>query len=723
MSSLQLEHATDLADRREIDPMQATVDYLRHRGALLIVDNCEHVIDAVAKAVEAVLLACPEVDVLATSRDRLGIQGELLWRIPALGLPNGEETSDAVTLFVERARAVNPGFGPAPGEWQYIADICRKLDGMPLAIELAAARARSLPVAEIAERLESGISILSGGPRHGSTRQQTLQATIDWSYQLLTADQRDLFDRLSVFHGSFPLDAVEAVAPEAIDSHEVLGNLERLIDSSMVSPMRLGSRLADRAMRYRMLETLRTYAGEKLAEAGATNPVTEQLLDHFLVALAPAEEALRGPDQLIWLERMDADHDTIRSVLDWSLSHAPQRGLRLAGSLGWYWYLKGSGTEARERFEALLAAAGPTADPFARAQAHFFNSLHDPHPERARAGFEAARDGYLEAGDQRGVAHALAMIATWGFDKDETQTLTEQAAEMCEAAGYEWGVALIRFLQAGAAMAANDIAGSARLAEEAARRFAATGDRWGEAYSAFALGVAKRAMGDYAQAEKALEEALENGRQLRLRRETAPVLCELASIATMQRDYERASAMLEQAREYADEVPFAGSQGMVRNAQGKLARLQGDLETSERLHIEAVALFRDDERHGGLAYSYSCLGYVAEIAGDLDAAQSHHAMALEHAQASDDVFAVALGLEGMGATLVAAGDATRGVQLISAGIAAREKAGCPLPAGEWADVDRACDAASQQLDAVDFAAALQTGRSLDVDQAIELALP
>jgi predicted ATPase/DNA-binding SARP family transcriptional activator len=718
MTALQLEHATDLVDRRQVDPLQASIEYLRHRSALLIVDNCEHVIGGASKAVEAILLSCPQVDVLATSRDRLGIAGELLWRIPALGLPDGDEASDATRLFIERARAVNSVFEANAEERIHIGDICRKLDGMPLAIELAAARARSLPVAEIARRLESGITILSGGPRHGSRRQQTLQATIDWSYRLLTPHERELFDRLSVFHGTFALDAAEAVAPERMESQEVLVHLERLIDSSMVSSLRIGS---GGAMRYRMLETLRTYACDNLAASGATDSVTQQLLDHLLVALAPAEEALRGPEQLVWLEKMDADHDTIRSVLEWSVSHAPSRGLQLAGSLGWYWYLKGSGNEARERFETLLAAAGSTADPFARAQAHFFHSLHDPRPERARSGFEAAHAGYLEAGDQRGVAHALAMIAAWGFDSEEARALTEQAAELCEAAGYDWGGALIRFLQAGIAMVANDVAESSRLAEEAAARFAGVGDRWGEAYSSFAAGVAKRAMGDYEAAEKALNQALERGHELRLRREIAPVLCEMASIATMRGEYERAATMLEQAREYADEVPFAGSQGMVRNAQGKLARLQGDLESAVRLHEEAFALYRDGERHGGIAYSLSCLGFATEVVGDLDAAVSHHSSALEHAQAADDVFAVALGLEGIGATLVAAGDAERGVKLISAGLSAREKSGVPLPAGEWADIDRACEAASQQLGAVEFAAALETGRSLDLDQAIELA--
>jgi predicted ATPase/DNA-binding SARP family transcriptional activator len=719
LAALQLELSPNLGDRRrDTDPLLAVNEYLRPRRALLIVDNCEHVLDAVAQAVQAVLLASPQVDVIATSRERLDIPGELLWRVPPLGLSNGAGMSDAVALFVERARAVNPGFEPSASDLEHVAGICRRLDGMPLAIELAAARVRSLPVADIAARLETGIGILSGGSRHGSARQQTLRATIDWSYELLGGLERRLFARLAVFHGSFSLDAAEAVAPQTTESHDVLVRLEKLLDSSMVTAARVGA-----AVRYRMLETLRVYASEKLEEEDEADTVMGLLLDHLLTTLATADDELRGPDQLIWLERLEADQDTIRRVLDWAGAHAPERGLRLAGHLGWFWFLKGAGPEAMQRLGASLAAAGAGADARARAQAHFFLSLHDPQPERALPGFAAARDAYLESGDQRGVANSLAMIAAWGSDPEQTRELAARAIEIATGAGYDWGVALIRFLQAGAAAVVNDIPESARLAEEAARLFAEVGDRWGQGYSLYTLGVARRAMGEYEAAVAALEEALTHARPMRLRREMAPVMCELASIATMRGDYERAEGMLAQAREYADEVPFAGSQGMVRNAQGRLARLQGDHEAAHRLHSEAVALYRDGERHGGLAYSYSCLGFNAEAAGDLDAARSHHLAALEHAEASDDVFAIALGLEGIGTTLVAAGEARRGVELIAAGLAAREKAGNPLPAGEWSEVDRACDAAGRQLDAAEFAAALESGRSLDVEEAVALARP
>ncbi len=714
VAALHLELGGEIRGRHDLDPLVAVVEFLRHRSALLILDNCEHVVHAAAAAAEQVLLACPAVDVLATSRDRLGIPGEVLWRVPPLGV--GDDRSDAVTLFVERARAVNPSFAPDADDVAAVADICRRVDGMPLAIELAAARTRTLAVHEIARRLHDGIGVLSGGPRHGSKRQQTLAATIDWSYRLLRSEDRELFARLAAFRNSFSLEAAENVAPTGWTAAAVLESMERLIDASMVAPV-----AAVASMRYRLLDTLAAYASERLAETDETDEVIARLLDHYLGMVADAEDGLRGPEQLEWIERIEADLPTVRSVLDWAASHEPTEGLRLAGMLGWFWYLRGSGQEARQHFETLLDAVGEAVDARTRAQALFFRALHDPHIEAAREDFEAARDAYLEAGDTAGVAHSLAMMAAWGFDRVETGALIEEAAALCAESGYAWGAALISFLSAGVAAVANDVDASARFAEDAATRFAALGDRWGQGYSLYSLGVARRAMGDYPGASAALLAALDHARPMRLRREMAPVLSELASIAMMQGEFAEAASLLARAREYADEVPFAGSQGMVRNAQGRLARLQGDHESARRLHREAVALYEESRNPGGLAYSLSCLGFAEEWGGDFAAATRHHLDALHHAEASGDVFAVALALEGVGAAAIVAGDAGRGVTLVHAGLALREAAGVPLPPGEWVEVERAFDAAQHVLTADEMEAARQSARRLDLDQATALA--
>ncbi len=683
-----------------IDSEATIVEYLRHRRALLILDNCEHLVAAAAHLAEVVLLSCPKVEVLATSRDRLGVPGELLWRVPPLGLDDGH--SDAVELFVSRAQAVSPSFDPATEDMDLVTDICRRVDGMPLAIELAAARSRSLSVAEIARRLGDGIAVLSD-------RQQTLRGAIDWSYELLAAEERRLFAMLSVFHGTFSLEAVEAIGG-------ALDGLERLIDCSMVAPVSLRGE-----GRYRILETLRMYAAEQLDAVGETDAVMTRLLEFYFNKLEDADNGLRGPDQLDWMQRIEADHDSMRAVLDWGAEHAPVAALRLAGRLGWYWYLRGTSAEARERFAALLKAAGPDAEPRARGDALMFHSLCDTRPEHVREGFVDAREAYAAADHVEGVVNAQALVAAWGFDLDQTLSQLEEAYDLAETVDYRWGMALVRFLQAGAALGGNDNLTAVRLAGEAIDRFTGLGDRWGLGYGFYQLGTALRALGDYAGAEEALRASLEHARPMQLRREMAPVLCELGSIAVMQGDYQRAQAMLDDAERYADELPFAGSQGMVRNARGRLARLQGDADDALALHHQAIKFYEAGDAHGGLAWSHSCAGYAEEMRGNLDVAMAHHQTALGYARQTGDVFAIAQGLEGVGTTLIAGGEAERGVELIHAGLALRERAGSPLPTGERFDVDRALATAGEALDARSLEGAADRARVLDTEGAIGLA--
>ena len=369
----------------------------------------------------------------------------------------------------------------------------------------------------------------------------------------------------------------------------------------------------------------------------------------------------------------------------------------------------------------LLDAAGPDADPRSRGDAHLFRGLSDPRPDQAKSGFEAALAAYTDAAYDPGIANAKAMIAGWGFDQEGVDPF-EEAASLAADAGYEWGVALVRFLQTGIASAMNDNATQARLAHEATSHFAALGDRWGQAYSQYAAGAALRAMGKYDEAEKSFGDALEHARTMRMRREMAMLMSELASIEMMRNNLEAADRWLADAQRYADDVPFSGSQGMVRNGRGRLARRRGDLYEALRLHREAVNVYEQEGSQGGLAYSHSCTGFTEEMLGNLDAARSHHHAAIRSANRTGDFFAIALGLEGIGATLIAVGDTAQGVALLSAGLAARELAGTPLPPGETLDVDRALEAATFALAPAALKKARHSGRNLGLEAAVDIAL-
>ena len=331
----------------ELNAADAFARALEGTQTLIILDNCEHVLAESAEAVSALLRANGDVRVLATSREPLGLLGEMISRVPPLSLPDGERgpeeeiSCEAVQLFVDRAIAARAGFSLTRLNMEAVVEICRTLEGLPLAIELAAARAKTLTPQDIRARLSDRFRLLTGG--HG--RHQTLRSTINWSYDLLPENERALFRRLSVFAGGFDLQAVEAIYGDSLDA------IEHLVDKSLVIVEQLG----DDGLRYRLLETLRQYAGERLAEAGEEESARER---HFTYYLDLAERAYsrRIEDEAASLASLDADHDNFRSALQ-SARIRPRNLLRLASALGWFWHLRSYYREGRTWLEEALAAA------------------------------------------------------------------------------------------------------------------------------------------------------------------------------------------------------------------------------------------------------------------------------------------------------------------------------------------------------------------------------
>ena len=388
--------------------IETLVNWLRTRRALLVLDNCEHLISACATVAERLLRECPELRILATSREPLHVAGERLYQVPTLDSPDPRDYQtttlanpdrllefDAIRLFIDRARLVRPDFTFDRDASRSMAIICHRLDGMPLAIELAAARTNVLGVDEIARRLDDRFKLLTVGPRTASDRHQTLRAAIEWSYELLSDEERDFFNRLSVFAGGFTLRAAAAVALAGGDDEQdadALDLLTRLVEKSLVA-VEHGE---DDGPRYRLLETMRAYGREKLIERDELGAVRRQ---HALFYQARCERLaplLAGGEQQHWHARLERELDNLRAALDWSLEATGdvEVGLRLAGSLWRFWWLRGHFTEGRARIEALLAhpeAAAPTA---ARAMATY------------ALGVLIYRHADYDAGDQR-VAHAL----------------------------------------------------------------------------------------------------------------------------------------------------------------------------------------------------------------------------------------------------------------------------------------------------------------------------
>ena len=358
-------------------------DYCRPRLMLLLLDNCEHLIDACAAVAHRLLSAAPDLKILATSREPMGIGGEITFVVPTLAVPDPGSLPPldalmrfgAIRLFTERARIARPDFALTEANGAAVAEICRRLDGMPLAIELAASRVRLLPVEEIRARLADRFDLLTGGSRIALPRHQTLRATIEWSYALLTEPERGLLRRLAVFAGGWTLQAAEVVCGMQDDAAQphVLDLMARLVDKSLVVPEWRG-----RLGRYGMLETLRQFALEQLEQCGEAADVRRRHAAYFVALAEEAEEALMGSEQRAWQARLDDEHNNIQVTFDWlasaearSVQARPEEAaLRMAGALWRYWEVRGHVAEGRERLLPRLAAADPETPAIVRARGH-----------------------------------------------------------------------------------------------------------------------------------------------------------------------------------------------------------------------------------------------------------------------------------------------------------------------------------------------------------------
>ena len=401
--------ALDVSERATETPADTLVEWLRSRRLLLILDNCEHLVDACAALIAALLREAPDLQILATTREALNVPGETLWRVPPLSLPpepgalapEAMLTFDAIRLFTERASTVTP-FVLAPDNAAAVADICRRLDGVPLAIELAAARATVLSVHQIRDRLDDRFRLLTSGGRTAVARQRTLKATVDWSYDLLSDSERHLLKRLSVFAGGWTLEAVEAVcAGRGIDAGEVLDLLSRLVDKSLVI---VDDRPGDR--RYRLLETIRQYAGDQLLHAGEDGVMADAHACYYQALSRQAEPQIVTHDQVAWLDRLELEHDNLRAALNFSVGRGGTDALSLATTLWWFWLKHGHLAEGRHRLERAMS------------------STHEV-------------PGTTEARALVGLVH----LASFQGDAEGTRTLTAQALAVARRAGDDWAEA------------------------------------------------------------------------------------------------------------------------------------------------------------------------------------------------------------------------------------------------------------------------------------------
>lgn len=439
--------ARDLPGRNLSD---SVVDYLRSRSMLILLDNCEHVITAAADLADQVTRACGQVRILATSREPLSSAGEITWRVPSLSVPPRSRSPgiehlqrfEAVRLFLERARAARPELVVGDHEAPALAEICRQLDGIPLAIELAAARVRVFTIDQIATRLDDRFRLLTAGPRTSMPRQQTLRATVDWSFALLSEPERALLRRLSVFAGGWSFEAAEAVtAGDGIRAFAVLDLVSALVDKSLV----VAEHKQGAAVRYRLLETIRQYARQRLDEAGESEVTRTQHLAYFLGLAEEAEPKLRGPHARVAMDRLEEEHDNLRLAIEWALQTDLDAALRLTAALGWFWWLRDYHGEARRWLARALGACTHRTPTRVRAlQSLGWIAHHQRQSDEARAVLAESLSIAHELNDEWATAwalHVLGRVAYFENDPATARDLGARSLAVAENLGDPWLIA------------------------------------------------------------------------------------------------------------------------------------------------------------------------------------------------------------------------------------------------------------------------------------------
>ncbi len=668
-------------------------DYLREKSLLLVLDNCEHVINACAHLAEHLLRYCPEVRILASSREALGIEGEAALRVPSLSLPPADTStlelltqSEAAQLFLDRAATALPGLVLSDADAPAVARICRRLDGISLAIELAASRVKLLKVEQIALRLDDAFRLLTGGSRTALPRQQTLRATIDWSYNLLSEAERTLLRRLAVFAGGATLEAIETVcAGNGVEEYDMLDLLSQLVNKSLV----MAERGPSEEPRYSLLEMIRQYARDRLLESNELESVRNRHLDHSCALVETAEPELFSADREPSLERLAFEHDNLRSALRWAAEcgHSDME-LRLAGALFWFWYHRGYLIEGCQSLEEALSHTSADVLTAARAKAllgagHL--AFYRGDLDTARTRLEDSVRLWRDIGNPRYLAYSLIWFGLVADNPVDCSSRIHESIALFRTLGDEWGLAVaVFYLGANAVLGGTeprDQEQARSLLEESASRFRRLGDKWQLGGALFYLGVAASEEKDSATAQSRMEEALAIFRQVGDKWRTCN------SLATL----------------------------------GNLARAEGNLQRAQALYTESLVLVRELGRPQANVLTH--LGYVSLAQGDLKHATAFLVESLQIALQQNQTTIVPTVLAGLAGVAYAEGEAEHAVRLLGAvGRLTEIIRGSKLESVNQTIYDRNLAAARVQLDEAAFNAAWGAGHQMTLEQAMMYAL-
>ena len=698
------------------EPMDRLIAAIREREALLILDNCEHVIESAAAFAQRVLGECQRLRILATSREPLGITGEALWLVEPLALPEGDaspgeiESSPAVQLLRDRAGAVRRDLTVDAHTLATMVRVCQALDGMPLAIELAAARLRTMSLDQLASRLDNRFRLLTGGSRTALPRHKTLRAVIDWSWELLTDAERMVLRRLAVFSGGASLDAAErvcvasAVEQGAVEQEQVLELLTALTEKSLLLTE------GGSAPRYRMLGTIREYAADRLAETGESDLARRAHLAYFTELAETAEPHLRRAEQLEWLATLEAEHDNIGSAMRGALAAGEAHAaMRLAAGAGWYWWLNGHRAEGMELITAATETPGEVTDEIrAMVYAHGVNFVRSGRGDEHQAA-EWIHKAYRFSQRSQSRNPLLALVVPLERMLQAPDAFMP-AWELLLDSEDPWVRALVR-LQLGKMRIVLGQGGwdADEYLEMALAEFRAIGERWGISFALTEMADRIAVRGQFADACEHYEQAIAVLTEVGAIEDVIRMRSQQAQLYWLLGDEDASAAAIAEAQRCAERVTWPDALAELALSKAQLARWGGDAEGAyQQLDVAASMLGDEAERADIRAVTHDLLGYLAD---DLGEARAHRAAACQAATETGHASLIAKVLVGVADQALRHGQDEQAARLLAASVGVRGLPDCSHP-----DVARIEQAARRRLGEARFAEATREGTQMSWSQ-------
>ena len=700
--------------------MERIIDALGRRPTLVVLDNCEHLVDEAAEFTATLLRRCDSVKVLATSREALSVAGERTWAIPPL------TPDESVELLAARAASAGVDFDLTADSGSTAIRLVERLDGLPLAIELAAARLRSMSLADLVERIDDRFAVLSVGTRTAEPRQQTLRNLVDWSYDLLDQHERTLFRRLAVFSGGAGLDAIENVCTDPVDvggtDRIARGDVDtlvaRLVDKSLV--------VADRTpvgVRFRMLQTLADYANEQLLASGEAEWLGHRHATYFAGLVAPAERGLLGREQRTWIAWLRLEWANITTAIDHALAvDDAETAIALVAPLGWYFFMIDETAAGAEWLHAALACSGKSDPRLHSLALAFYAFLASTGPDPANAAVVAERalatlDSYDDPTTESMVTgmYVICQLFLGRIEAcKEVLPLTEAAAHR---SGDRWSIAMATVVGAEVASVFGEPQHAEREMRRAADGFAAAGDRFSFVICVTHAAEIAELRGDYDPAVRMLEESLATAEDVGFSVRGLAARSRLANIEILRGNLALAESIHHQSIDDSSGPVPQWVHAISLLGLANIARRRGDAAEALRLVDEALTLPRSSQIPVMRTSALVARGYSADFAGDSELALANQREALDVAMRLGSARSIANAAEGLAGALALAGQSETAARLLGAADALRRRSGGPMPAAERFDVDRAERRARQALGDGAFSSAFAAGAD-DADSTI-----